>query len=175
VNLVLVYLRGFWNDSTLRVSRGVCILSGPVAAAPVVTPAPVTMDNEATVNMALSLVKSDSTVTTEVSLVPEKVAGYVPFGHFKDVRSIIARKFYPLYITGLSGNGKTMMVEQVCAAEKRECIRVNITIETDEDDLIGGFCLIDGKTVWQNGVQSLSQWSVVHFYCLTRLILVLTS
>jgi hypothetical protein len=140
------------NDSTLRVSRGVYSLSGPVAAAPVVTPAPVTMDNEATVNMALSLVKSDSTVTTEVSLVPEKVAGYVPFGHFKDVRSIIAsRKFYPLYITGLSGNGKTMMVEQVCAAEKRECIRVNITIETDEDDLIGGFRLIDGKTVWQNG------------------------
>lgn len=141
------------NDATLRVSRGVYSLSGPVAAAPVVaTPAPVTMDNEATVNMALALVKTDSTVTTEVSLVPEKVAGYVPFGHFKDVRTIIAsRKFYPLYITGLSGNGKTMMVEQVCAAEKRECIRVNITIETDEDDLIGGFRLVDGKTVWQNG------------------------
>jgi midasin (ATPase involved in ribosome maturation) len=87
-----------------------------------------------------------------VSFVPEKAEGYVPFGHFNDVRSIVkSQRFYPLYITGLSGNGKTMMVEQVCAAEKRECIRTNITIETDEDDLLGGFRLIDGKTVWQNG------------------------
>ena len=141
------------NDSARRVSRGVYSLNDPVVVnqTPVVTEAP-SMDNEATINMALSLVKSDSSVVTDVSLVPEKVSGYVPFGHFNDVRSILAsRKFYPLYITGLSGNGKTMMVEQVCAAEKRECIRVNITIETDEDDLIGGFRLIDGKTVWQNG------------------------
>jgi hypothetical protein len=87
-----------------------------------------------------------------INLVPEKVSGYVPFGNFSDVRAVIkSRKFYPMYITGLSGNGKTMMVEQVCAAEKREMIRVNITIETDEDDLIGGFRLQDGKTVWQNG------------------------
>jgi hypothetical protein len=88
----------------------------------------------------------------EVSLVPEKALGYVPFGHFTDVRAIIkSKKFYPTYITGLSGNGKTMMVEQVCAQEKRECVRVNITIETDEDDLIGGFRLINGETVWQDG------------------------
>jgi MoxR-like ATPase len=60
-------------------------------------------------------------------------------------------KFYPTYITGLSGNGKTMMIEQICAQEKRELVRANITKETDEDDLIGGFRLIDGKTVWQNG------------------------
>lgn len=86
------------------------------------------------------------------NLVPAKATGYVPFGNFNDVRSIVkSNKFYPIYITGLSGNGKTMMVEQVCAAEKRECVRVNITIETDEDDLLGGFRLIDGKTVWQNG------------------------
>ena len=90
--------------------------------------------------------------TTEVSLVPAKATGYVPFGHYADVRSIISsNKFYPVYITGLSGNGKTMMVEQVSAQLKRECVRVNITIETDEDDLIGGFRLIDGRTVWQNG------------------------
>jgi hypothetical protein len=94
-------------------------------------------------------------VTSQVpadSYVPPKASGYVPFGHFNDVRSIIkSMRFYPVYITGLSGNGKTMMVEQVCALEKRECIRVNITIETDEDDLIGGFRLVDGATVWQNG------------------------
>ena len=90
--------------------------------------------------------------TAELSLVPEKATGYVPFGHFADVRSIIkSRKFYPTYITGLSGNGKTMMVEQICAVEKREMVRVNITIETDEDDLIGGFRLVNGETVWQDG------------------------
>lgn len=86
------------------------------------------------------------------SLIPEIVKGYVPFGHWSDVRSIIkSKRFYPMYITGLSGNGKTMMIEQVCAVEKRECIRVNITIETDEDDLLGGFRLEDGHTVWQDG------------------------
>lgn len=88
----------------------------------------------------------------EFSLVPKKVTGYVPFGNFSDIRTILnSEKFYPTYITGLSGNGKTMMVEQACAQLYRECVRVNITIETDEDDLIGGFRLQDGKTVWQNG------------------------
>lgn len=87
-----------------------------------------------------------------VSLVPEKTKGYVPFGHFNDVRTIIkSGEFYPVYVTGLSGNGKTVMIEQVCAAEKREMIRVNIIAQTDEDDLLGGFRLMDGKTVWQNG------------------------
>jgi midasin (ATPase involved in ribosome maturation) len=87
-----------------------------------------------------------------ISLVPAKAKGYVPFGHFNDVRMIIkSEKFYPTYITGLSGNGKTMMIEQIAAQEGRELVRANITKETDEDDLIGGFRLIDGKTVWQNG------------------------
>ena len=100
----------------------------------------------------------------EVSLVPEKASGYVPFGHFADVRSIIkSRKFYPTYITGLSGNGKTMMIEQICAAEKREMVRVNITIETDEDDLIGGFRLVNGETVWQDGpvITAMSRGAVL--------------
>jgi hypothetical protein len=86
------------------------------------------------------------------SLVPSKAHGYVSFGNFVDLRAIIkSSRFYPTFITGLSGNGKTMMVEQICAIEKREMIRVNITVETDEDDLIGGFRLADGKTVWQDG------------------------
>jgi MoxR-like ATPase len=91
-------------------------------------------------------------VDHNATLVPEKSSGYVPFGNFADVRSIVkSKKFYPIYVTGLSGNGKTLMIEQVAASEKRELIRVNITIETDEDDLIGGFRLIDGHTVWQDG------------------------
>lgn len=122
-------------------TKNVSVQSKPVVASePVMTAA----------EMAVAAVQLNN--HNAVNLVPEKVSGYVPFGHFNDVRSIVkSNKFYPLYITGLSGNGKTMMVEQVCAVEKRECIRVNITIETDEDDLIGGFRLIDGRTVWQNG------------------------
>ena len=88
----------------------------------------------------------------DVSVVPEKVSNYIPFGHFSDLKSIVqSRLFFPVFVTGLSGNGKTMMVEQICARLKRECYRVNITIETDEDDLLGGYRLRDGDTVWQNG------------------------
>jgi len=86
------------------------------------------------------------------SFVPEKSNTYVPFGFFNDMRDIIkSRIFYPVYITGLSGNGKTMMIEQVCAALKRELIRVNITKRTDESDLIGSYELIDGSTVRREG------------------------
>ena len=86
------------------------------------------------------------------NLVPEKDSNYVPFGNFNAVKKIIKSKvFYPTFITGLSGNGKTVSVEQACAQLNRELIRVNITIETDEDDLIGGFRLVDGSTVWHNG------------------------
>jgi MoxR-like ATPase len=86
------------------------------------------------------------------SYVPAKDASFVPFGNFADLKKIIqSKQFYPIFITGLSGNGKTFGVEQACAQLKRELIRVNITIETDEDDLIGGFRLVNGETVWHNG------------------------
>ena len=89
---------------------------------------------------------------TEQNLIPEKDDTFVKFGNFNDVKKIIqSRIFYPVFITGLSGNGKTFSVEQACAQLGRELIRVNITIETDEDDLIGGFRLIGGETVWHNG------------------------
>tara|TARA_R100000458_G_C8256145_1_gene232270 strand:+ start:190 stop:1449 length:1260 start_codon:yes stop_codon:yes gene_type:complete len=86
------------------------------------------------------------------SLVPAKSKNFVPFGSFNDVHTIIASEmFYPVFVTGLSGNGKTFGIEQACAKAGRECIRVNLTIETDEDDLIGGFRLINGETVYQKG------------------------
>jgi len=85
-------------------------------------------------------------------LIPAKDAHYVPFGFYRDLESIINSKvFYPVFITGLTGNGKTTMVEQVCAKLKRECIRVNVSIETDEDDLVGGRTLIDGNITFQEG------------------------
>ena len=89
---------------------------------------------------------------TEQNLIPDKDDTFVKFGNFNDIKKIIASNlFYPTFITGLSGNGKTFSVEQVCAQLKRELIRVNITIETDEDDLIGGFRLVNGETAWHNG------------------------
>ena len=100
----------------------------------------------------------------EQNLVPSKDENYVPFGNFTDVKKIIQSGiFYPTFITGLSGNGKTFSVEQACAALNRELIRVNITIETDEDDLIGGFRLVDGNTVWHNGpvVEALERGAVL--------------
>ena len=100
----------------------------------------------------------------EQNIVPSKDSTFVPFGNFKDVKKIIqSRNFYPTFITGLSGNGKTFSVEQACAQLGRELIRVNITIETDEDDLIGGFRLVDGSTVWHNGpvIEALERGAVL--------------
>ena len=96
---------------------------------------------------------SAPSVTPDIqSLIPEKDDTFIKFGNFSDIKAILkANLFYPVFITGLSGNGKTFGVEQACSQLNKELIRVNITIETDEDDLIGGFRLIDGNTVWHNG------------------------
>jgi hypothetical protein len=100
----------------------------------------------------------------EQDLIPQKDDSFVKFGNFSDIKKIIqSRLFYPTFITGLSGNGKTFLVEQACAQLKRELIRVNITIETDEDDLIGGFRLVNGETVWHNGpvIEALERGAVL--------------
>ena len=95
---------------------------------------------------------SVSSVVNDEVFVPQKEDTYVVWGNFKDVEKIIqSRIFYPTYITGLSGNGKTMMAEQACARANREYVRVQITPETDEDDLIGGFRLVNGETVFAKG------------------------
>lgn len=120
----------------------------PLAVNPVTTPnvtAPQVIDSA-----QLSAEGSEKFV--HESLVPFKMRGYIPFGQYNVVRDIIASGiFYPVYVTGLSGNGKTLMIDQVAAELGRELLRVNITGETDEDDLLGGFRLLDGKTVWQDG------------------------
>ena len=100
----------------------------------------------------------------EQNLIPQKDDSFVKFGNFGDIKKIIeSRVFYPTFITGLSGNGKTFSVEQACAQLGRELIRVNITIETDEDDLIGGFRLVNGETVWHNGpvIEALQRGAVL--------------
>ena len=103
-------------------------------------------------------------VEQDKNLVPAKDKTFVPFGNFVDLKKIISsRMFYPIFITGMSGNGKTLSVEQACAVLNRELIRVNITIETDEDDLIGGFRLVNGETVWHNGpvIEALERGAVL--------------
>ena len=92
-------------------------------------------------------------MTTDIdNMVPAKFEGFVSWGYFKEIKSIIKSKmFYPIFVTGLSGNGKTLNVQEACAELNRECVRVNVTIETDEDDLIGGFRLVDGETKFNLG------------------------
>ena len=115
--------------------------AAPAAAAPAAAPAPAPagLDRAA---MTLGMTGGD-----RATLVPAKNKSFVPWGHFTDVNTILSSgMFYPIFITGLTGNGKTTMVEQICAKLKRECYRVNITRQTDEDDLLGGFRLINGET-----------------------------
>ena len=100
----------------------------------------------------------------QISYVPTKNTEFVPFGNYSAVKKIIQSKlFYPTFITGLSGNGKTLSVEQACSMLNRELIRVNITIETDEDDLLGGFRLVNGDTVWHNGpvIEALERGAIL--------------
>ena len=100
----------------------------------------------------------------EQNLIPTKDDSFVSFGNFSDIKKIIkSRVFYPTFITGLSGNGKTFSIEQACAQLGRELIRVNITVETDEDDLIGGFRLVNGETVWHNGpvIEALERGAIL--------------
>ena len=98
------------------------------------------------------------------NLIPEIDPTFVKFGQFPDLKKVISSKlFYPVFITGMSGNGKTFGVEQACSQTKRELIRVNITVETDEDDLIGGFRLVNGETVWHNGavIEALERGAIL--------------
>ena len=98
------------------------------------------------------------------NLIPDKDDTFVKFGNFNDIKKIIqSRIFYPAFITGLSGNGKTLSVEQACSQLKRELIRVNVTVETDEDDLIGGFRLVNGETAWHNGpvIEALERGAIL--------------
>jgi hypothetical protein len=125
-----------------KVSRGLYKL--PLTSSEVITDEVQTQDTKSQAAYVVSSLTDN--------VVPQKDKDFVSFGNFADVKNVItSKKFYPIFITGLSGNGKTLSVTQACAVAKREMIRVNITIETDEDDLLGGYRLKDGQTIWQNG------------------------
>ena len=136
--------RGVFRIPTLDENGNLLTLARPMPKAPVVETPMVESPN---ISNVIEFPKTE----TE-SYVPSKVKGYVKFGHYNDIKTIAkSGQFYPIFITGLSGNGKTMMIEQVHAEIKKELFRVNITIETDEDDMIGHYALVDGRTVWQDG------------------------
>jgi MoxR-like ATPase len=147
------------DDNPLKIGRGKYDLSslatgataGPAkvaktaVAAPAAKTAPAPSASENSPVLTQSLVSQESTV-------PQRDPDFIEWGHYDDCKTIIAsEKFYPVFVTGLSGNGKTTMIQQACAAAKRECYRINITAQTDEDDLLGGFRLINGETVWFDG------------------------
>ena len=116
----------------------------PVAAAPAVescSAVALTAGSD-TAELARAITQGESE-----SFTPATDDNYIPWGYHNEIKSIIkSKRFCPVFITGLSGNGKTTMVEQVCASLKRECVRVNFTAATDEDELLGGFRLIAGET-----------------------------
>jgi MoxR-like ATPase len=135
----------FLNDPSFKVRRGVYVIT-PIST--------VSTSNEVSnMNAPSEMFLTQPKLRVEVTgLVPQKDKTFVPFGFYKDLLTILnSGAFYPVFVTGLSGNGKTTMVEQACAALKRECIRVNISIETDEDDLIGGNTLVNGNVVYREG------------------------
>ena len=130
-------------------TNGVTEVSSESSVASLSVSSPVREEKEE-VLLASNVIEFPKNITE--TYVPTKVSNYVKFGHYNDVKTIKkSGLFYPVFITGLSGNGKTMMIEQVHADLKKELFRVNITIETDEDDLIGHYALVDGRTVWQDG------------------------
>jgi len=144
----------FWliNGAKYRASRGVLNLDVSENFEKE-TKNTVIMNEEVPALQAQVVQLRQKRMVTEVeNLVPINDKNYVPFGFFKDLESILKSKvFYPVFITGLTGNGKTTMVEQVCSKLNRECVRVNISIETDEDDLVGGSTLIDGNVTFREG------------------------
>ena len=170
-------------DSARKVSRGVYAVPevrDASGASSSVAPAPATVGNGTPVTTEVPQVPTITPVPAQVdsvaasvlgmtggdraSLIPSRMSTYVAWGHFSSIEKILKAKiFYPCFVTGLSGNGKTTMIEQVCAKQRRECYRVNITRQTDEDDLLGGFRLINGNTVWQDGpvVQAMRNGGVL--------------
>jgi MoxR-like ATPase len=142
---------GIVFNAPIETVENVVPMSKKIEAAPVAAP------------KALARISSVQRMQ-EGAIIPKVNDLYVPFGFFDNMKRIIgSRRFYPVFVSGLSGNGKTFMVEQACAQLKIECLRVNISPETDEDDLIGGFRLIDGETKWFDGpvVQAMKSGAVL--------------
>jgi MoxR-like ATPase len=141
------------NDSAYRAGRGLYRVPTLGKAAPRSAPAVVEVAAAPAPAVKTATALPEAALAFHVgNLVPERLSSYVPFGCHSDIKKIVTKRvFFPVYVTGLSGNGKTTTFEQVCAELNREFFRVNITPETSEDDLLGGFRLVNGETVWVDG------------------------
>lgn len=147
------------NDPERRVSHGVYSLDLPGN-----NTSPITQAKPQVPTAQATFQNIDAVEFASTNLIPEKSSLYVRWGHFDRIKQLIESKmFFPAYITGLSGNGKTLMIEQACAHLDRKMFRVNITAETEEDDLLGGFRLINGETVWSDGpvVRAMKEGAVL--------------
>lgn len=145
----------FTNDEANRVKRGVYRIPG---SAPAAQPAQTIAMNAQVVPMTKPVEKSSSKIVNvqtdldSTNLVPVAYKNYVPFGNYEDVLSIVqSMRFFPVFVSGHSGNGKTMSIEQACAKAKRKFVCVSMTPETDESDLLGNYVLIDGNMEWRDG------------------------
>ena len=155
--------RGVYRLPTIA-ANGAVVMSESTTAPLTAEPAMIATKVDEKVTRIEPSLPASITNTEDVSFVPEIDQTFVPFGQFKDIHNIIkSNLFYTGFITGLSGNGKTFLVEQACAKAKRELFRVNITVETDEDDLLGHYVLIDGQTVWQDGpvIQAMDRGAIL--------------
>lgn len=146
----------FTKDETNRVSRGVYKIPGATVSVAATTPQPeevTEVENAVRILPARKMhIQTLATDLEEQGIVPVKYKNYIPFGNFDDVKSIIlSKQFYPVFITGPSGNGKSMSVEQACAQLNREFICYSMTPETDETDLLGGYVLLNNEMVWRDG------------------------
>ena len=147
----LSYPQWFIKDKNYRAGRGMYKVPDASTIQNVV-PIP-----KKVVELADNKISTVQTMMDTESLVPEIYKNYVPFGHFDDLVSILgSNMFYPIFITGHSGNGKTMSVEQACAKLKRKFVLISMTPETDEGDLLGNYVLINGQMVWRDGPVTLA-------------------
>lgn len=150
----------FVQDKDRSAGRGFFYIDTRNKSNSVSTPAPVvshTVTNSINQNNSLTLAVAAASNGDRANLVPDVNPNYVPWGHYDDLHKIVQMGiFAPVLITGLSGNGKTEMVEQICAKLKRECFRVNITEDTDEDELMGSWRLVNGNMEWQDGPVTLA-------------------
>jgi len=153
-NLGIPVPQWFTKEEENKIKRGLYRVPNAVLAAPA---AAIQM-----VAQVIPMTKSEpvqgnriANVTTDLeleNLIPSQYNNYVPFGNFEDVLSIVkSNQFFPVFITGQSGNGKTMSIEQACAKAKRKFVCVSMTPDTDESDLLGNYVLINGQMEWRDG------------------------
>jgi hypothetical protein len=147
-NLGISGAQWFTKDESNRVGRGKYLVPNPALISMQANVVPMKKPVEQSKNKIVNVITDLDTT----NLIPTPYRNYVPFGDFDDIVSIVkSNRFFPVFITGHSGNGKTMSIEQACAKARRKFICVSMTPETDEGDLLGNYVLIDGNMEWRDG------------------------